>query len=165
MKRWYVVHTQQNGEARAVLNLKRQGFETYMPRHIKQRRHARRTERVPRPLFPRYIFVRLDLDQDRWRSVYGTFGVSHLISHGNEPVPVPEGIVEDIRAHENSDGFVELDLPEFESGQKVEVVEGPMTMHTGLFQHMADNRRVVLLLELLGRSVRVTIPRAAVVAA
>ncbi len=165
MKRWYVVHTQQNGELRAALNLERQGFEPYLPRQIRQRRHARRTEQIARPLFPRYIFVHLDLDQDRWRSVYGTFGVSHLISNGNEPVPVPEGIVEDLQAHENSAGFVELDLPAFKIGQKVEVVEGPMTMHTGLFQHMTDNQRVVLLLELLGRPVRVTMPRAAVIAA
>lgn len=165
MKHWYVVHTQQNGELRAALNLERQGFEAYMPRHMKQRRHARRTEQVARALFPRYIFVHLDLDRDRWRSVYGTFGVSHLISNGNEPVPVPEGIVENIRAHENSAGFVELDLPAFRAGQVVEVVEGPMTAHRGLFQHMTDNQRVVLLLDLLGRPVRVTMPRAAVIAA
>lgn len=165
MKRWYVVYTQPNGELRAVLNLKRQGFGAYVPHCLKERRHARRTERVARPLFPRYVFVHLDLETDRWRSVYGTFGVSDFIGNGSGPVPVPEEIIEEIRAHEDNSGLVVLDLPAFRRGQKVEIVEGPMTTQTGLFQHMTDNQRVVLLLELLGRFVRVTMPRAAVTAA
>lgn len=165
MKRWYVVHTQPNGELRAVLNLQRQGFDTYLPRCLKERRHARKIERVARPLFPRYLFVRLDLETDRWRSVYGTFGVSDFVSNGSGPVPVPEDIIEDIRAHEDGSGVVVLDLPAFKPGQKVEIAEGPMTMQTGVFQHMTENQRVVLLLNLLGRQVRVTMPRGAVAAA
>ncbi|MEA2948325.1 MAG: transcriptional antiterminator RfaH, partial [Alphaproteobacteria bacterium] len=41
---WYVVHTQAQGEDRADLNLRRQGFATYLPRYLRARRHARRTE-------------------------------------------------------------------------------------------------------------------------
>jgi transcriptional antiterminator RfaH len=52
---WYVVHTQVQGEDRADLNLRRQGFVTYLPRYLRARRHARRTETVARPLFPRYL--------------------------------------------------------------------------------------------------------------
>ena len=66
-KRWYVVHTQPNGEGRANLNLRRQGFATYLPRYARRRRHARRQETVQRPLFPRYLFVGLDLARDEAR--------------------------------------------------------------------------------------------------
>ena len=58
---WYVVHTHPNGEARAEHNLRRQGFHTYLPRYLRRTRHARKTQLVPRPLFPRYVFVALDL--------------------------------------------------------------------------------------------------------
>ena len=75
MKRWYVVHTRPNGELRAAHNLERQGFKTYLARYIKERRHARKVERIQQPLFPRYVFVNLDTDTDRWRSILGTFGV------------------------------------------------------------------------------------------
>ena len=74
--RWYVVHTQVLGEDRADLNLRRQGFETYLPRYLRTRRHARRVETVARPLFPRYLFVAMDVARDRWRAVQSTFGVA-----------------------------------------------------------------------------------------
>ena len=98
MIHWYVVNTQPNGEERARLNLERQGFDVYLPRYLKHRRHARRIERVRRPLFPRYLFVRFDPDTAQWRSINGTFGVAHLVSHGNQPVPVPDNIVDAIQA-------------------------------------------------------------------
>ena len=59
--RWYVVQTQANAEHKAVAHLGRQGFTTYLPRYLKRRRHARRVDIVPRPLFPRYLFVSIDV--------------------------------------------------------------------------------------------------------
>lgn len=165
MKRWYVAYTQANGEGRAALNLQRQGFEAYLPCYSKERRHARRIERISRPLFPRYIFVRFDIDNDQWRSVNGTFGISHLVSHGNMPLPIPEEIIEDIQRHENKDGLFVMRVPVYQPGQRLEVVEGPLAMHRGRFKRMTDDERVVLLLDLLGRQVRVTMPHIAVTAA
>jgi transcriptional antiterminator RfaH len=53
MQRWYVVHTQSYQEARAELNLRRQGFEVWLPLSRRRRRHARRIDTVLAPLFPR----------------------------------------------------------------------------------------------------------------
>jgi transcriptional antiterminator RfaH len=157
MKRWFVVQTQPNGEMRANINLARQGFEAYLPRYLRQRRHARKVEQVARPLFPSYLFVRLDTERERWRSVNGTFGVSHLVSQGDAPISIPEGVIDAIRARENESGLVEMLPPTFQPGQRLEILEGPMALCTGLFQQMSDSERVVLLLDLLGRQVRVTI--------
>jgi transcriptional antiterminator RfaH len=71
--RWYVVHIRAQGENRADLNLRRQGFVTYLPRHLRTRRHTRRIETVARPLFPRYLFVAMDIARDRWWAVQSTF--------------------------------------------------------------------------------------------
>src|SRR5882724_10664674 len=105
---WYVVHTRAQGEDRADFNLRRQGFATYLPRYLRARRHARRTETVARPLFPRYLFVALDVARDRWLTVQSTFGVSSLVIVGNDPVPLPAGVVDEIRAREGEQGFVRL---------------------------------------------------------
>ena len=67
--RWYVVQTQVHAENRAAANLLRQGYEVYLPRYLKRRRHARRVETVPMPLFPRYLFVAFDVMTARWRSI------------------------------------------------------------------------------------------------
>ena len=60
-QRWYVVQSQPNAELKAVAHLNRQGFATYLPRYLKRRRHARRVEIIAAPLFPRYLFVSIDL--------------------------------------------------------------------------------------------------------
>ena len=162
-KRWYVVHTQPNGEGRADLNLRRQGFATYLPRYARRRRHARRQEVVKRPLFPRYLFVALDLARDRWRAVHSTFGVNRLVLAGEEPLPVPESIVEEIRAREGADGLVALGLPAgVGPGSPVRLVDGIFADAKGVVERIADDRRVAVLLQLLGREVRVFVSPASV---
>ena len=50
---WYAVYTQPHAETKAAWHLNRQGFEIYVPRYLKRRRHARKIETVAVPLFPR----------------------------------------------------------------------------------------------------------------
>ncbi len=161
--RWYVVHTQAQGEARAECNLRRQGFTTYLPRYLRTRRHARRMDTVARPLFPRYLFVALDVARDRWRSIQSTFGVSNLVVIGNDPVPLPDGVMEEIRARESSEGFVRLGLPAgIRPGSPVRLLDGIFTDYHGELERCADEHRVTVLLKLLGRQVRVFVPAASV---
>jgi transcriptional antiterminator RfaH len=164
--RWYVVHTQPNGEGRADLNLRRQGFATYLPRYARGRRHARRNDVVVRPLFPRYLFVALDPARDRWRSIHSTFGVSHLIATGEEPVAVPDGVVDEIRGRETHDGYVRLGLPAgIRPGSAVRLIDGIFAEATGVLERIADANRVAILLQLLGREVRVFVSPACLGAA
>lgn len=164
--RWYVVHTQPNGEARADLNLRRQGFATYLPRYARGRRHARRHDVVARPLFPRYLFVALDPARDRWRSIQSTFGVSHLVAAGEEPVALPDGVVDEIRGRETQDGFVQLGLPAgVRPGSAVRLIDGIFAEATGVLERIADANRVTILLQLLGREVRVFVSPACLGAA
>jgi len=158
MRRWYVVHTHPQGESRALLNLQRQGFEAYLPRCRKWRRHARKSEIVAAPLFPRYLFVRLDRAQDRWRPIFSTFGVSGLVCRDSLPVPVPEGIIEAIAAREDAQKFVDLTRQaDFRRGDRVQVMAGPFADHIARFEGLSEQQHVVLLLELLGRTMRVEV--------
>ncbi|MGQ0663480.1 MAG: transcriptional activator RfaH [Pseudomonadota bacterium] len=164
--RWYVVHTQPQAEARALFNLLRQGFSAYLPRYAKRWRHAGRTEMRAAPLFPRYLFVALDLAVERWRPILSTIGVSHLVRHGDRPAPVPAGVVEAIHVHEDEAGLVRLAaVAPFRKGDRVRILDGTFAEQVGLFETACDRRRVVLLLELLGRQVRVLIPEGSIAAA
>jgi transcription antitermination factor NusG len=93
-ERWYAVHTLPFAEARAERQLHRQGFRTFQPKRHKTVRHARRLSTVEAPFFPRYLFIVLDLAHHQWRSVNGTFGVSRLVMRGDQPDPLPRGVVE-----------------------------------------------------------------------
>jgi len=163
---WHVVHTRPNDEERVVQNLVRQEFETFLPLYRRRIRHARRIETSTRPLFPRYLFVRFDPDIVRWRSINGTRGVVRLLCQDERPMAVPQGIVEAIRGRVDEAGFVRIDAARhFMSGQRILITDGAFAHSTGLFQQMTDNERVILLLDLLGRQVRVSVSAEVVAAA
>jgi transcriptional antiterminator RfaH len=164
--RWFVAHTHPHAEAKATAHLNRQGFEIYFPRYLKRRRHARRIETVAAPLFPRYLFVAVDLKAQRWRSIYSTVGVARLVCNGDEPTAVPDGVVEALKTREDANGFIKLEQrPPFRTGDKVRVLEGAFTSYLGLFEGMAERQRIAILLDLLGRKVRVVLDADLVAAA
>ena len=153
---WHVVQTQVNGEARASQNLLRQGYGIYLPRYLKRRCHARKIDFVAKPLFPRYMFVAIDSAVQRWRSIQSTQGVSHLVCNGDEPAVVPSRVVGALKAREDDRGFIRLETtPAFAPGDKVRVRAGAFMDSAGLFDGMGDHDRVAILLDLLGRKVRV----------
>lgn len=162
MNAWYVIHTHPNGERRALAHIIRQGFEAYLPRYLKRRRHARKTDTVRSPLFPRYLFVHMDPETCRWRALRSTVGVSNLVCVGDRPAPVPPGVVDEIRTQEDERGNVMLvNRAPLRPGDRVRVTAGAMADHIGIFEAPSDSQRVFLLLELLGRQVRVKMPTAA----
>jgi transcriptional antiterminator RfaH len=162
---WYVVQTQTHAENKAAANLVRQGFDIYLPRYQKRRRHARRTEIVPAPLFPRYLFVAVDMEMQRWRSIHSTYGITRLIRNGDEPAAVPDSVIEALRAREGENGFIELIRRRFETGSLVQIKEGAFASCLGLIEGMRDEDRVTVLLDLLGRKVRVNVDELSLTAA
>jgi len=164
--RWFVAHTHPHAEGKATAHLNRQGFEIYFPRYLKRRRHARRIETVAAPLFPRYLFVAVDLAAQRWRSIYSTVGVTRLVCHGDEPTPVPHGVVEALQSREDAEGFIKLERRVlFRAGDKIRVLDGAFSSCLGLFDGMAERERIAILLDLLGRKVRVVLDADLVAAA
>jgi transcriptional antiterminator RfaH len=163
---WHVVQTHVHAEAKAQLHLGRQGFETYLPRYLKRRRHARRTETVAAPLYPSYLFVTFNPAIHRWRSIQSTVGVTRLVCNGDMPATMDDAIVKGLKGRENAQGFIELARrPQFVAGDTVRVREGVFSDCLGLFESMGDRERVAILLDLLGRKVRVLLDEELVVAA
>lgn len=162
MNEWFAAHTQTKSEEKAAQHLIRQGFGVYLPRYMKRRNHARKIDYIAAPLFPRYIFVAMDIAKAQWRAISSTVGISHLICNGNKPVAIPESIINSIREKENESGYIRVAEKEsFHEGQAVDIVSGPFQDLTGIFQAMSDSERVMVLLEVLGRHVKARIPLSA----
>src|SRR5918994_398755 len=123
-ERWYAAQTLYRRESGAEMQLKAQGFASFLPQITRTLRHARQLRTVRTPLFPSYVFVRLDLERDRWRSVNGTYGVARLVMADGRPVPVPTGVVESLLDLRDATGVVRLDH-DLSVGQRVEVIAGP----------------------------------------
>jgi transcriptional antiterminator RfaH len=163
---WHVVQTHVRAEAKAQMHLIRQGFDTYLPRYLKRRRHARRTDIIAAPLYPSYLFVSFGTGIHRWRSVHSTVGVARLVSNGDMPAAIDGSIISGMKAREDAQGFIQLERPpRFTSGDKIRVREGVFCDCLGLVDRMSDRERVAILLDLLGRKVRVVLDEEFVVAA
>jgi transcriptional antiterminator RfaH len=160
---WYAVHTRPQAELQALENLLRQGYQAYLPRYRTQISHARRLQTVLRPLFPRYLFAGIDRAAMRWRPVLSTIGVSDVIRAGDEPAPLPAGLVERMQEQEAAGAFEALVRQRsLRLGDLVRVTAGAIEDMIGRLVELHDQDRVVVLLELLGRSVRTERETAAV---
>ena len=163
MTAWYAVYTRAKSESLAQEHLRRQGYEVYLPSHMKRRRHARRSDFVRVPLFPRYLFVAIDRLQQRWSPIRSTVGVYDLVRRGDLPAEVPEGLVEELQAREHDGGFDhDAQIQKIKLGDSVRIAAGPFADLVGRFYGVASEERVFVLLDLLGRSVKAQLPSTAI---
>jgi transcription elongation factor/antiterminator RfaH len=163
-ERWFLAHTQPRNEIKAQFHLRAQGFRTYVPHFLKTVRHARQLRTVRNPLFPRYLFVILDLERDRWLSIRSTIGVSSLFVCDGRPVPVPAGIVESLIERTDEFQVTRLDV-ELAQGQAVRILTGPFADFVGTLDRLDTNGRVRVLLEIMGSTVPVAVQRSSLAAA
>lgn len=163
---WIAVNTHANAEELAQVNIERQGYDCYCPRILTTRRHARKTHKVLRPLFPGYLFVRIDPERDRWQSINSSRGTRTVVSFSDRPSPVPEEFVRGLKALEDKDG---LNLPpareRFKEGQKVRCRGGALNDLVGKIISVDEKDRIWALMELLGGKVRVRLTSQEVVVA
>lgn len=159
--RWYAVVSHGGQERLARHHLERQGFEVYLPMRAPLRANRKAG---PRPLFPRYLFVSVDLATPGWRAIYSTIGVHTVMMAGSgesaRPKAVPGGVIEAIQARE-VDGLVILKPEEkpvpFKKGETVAVRGGPLAGLNAIFMEAVDAKRCHLLVSFMGRDSRTTI--------
>jgi transcriptional antiterminator RfaH len=159
MARWYVIRSKPRCESTAQTHLERQGFRTYFPRILQPTRvRGRWLDRIE-PLFPRYLFLQLDVEKQALAPVRSTVGVTDIVRFGAEYATVLDEIVQDLMdSAERETGLHQLREPLFERGVHVRVSEGPFSGLEGAFECHEGEERVLILLEVLGRQTRVRIP-------
>lgn len=161
MHAWYVVHTKPRKESVAEINLERQGFETYLPWFKRIARQRGAWKEVLEPLFPRYLFLRVDTSQQTVAPIRSTLGVTTLVTFGNRLIPVSDALVDGLRRNADAQtGVHTRPKQDFAAGQSVAVMAGPFEGLQGVFDTASGEQRVAILLDVLGESTRVIIERA-----
>lgn len=161
---WYVLSVQPRKECYVQQQLLAHGYQFAYPRYRKSIRHARRTRMVSRPLFPGYMFIRLDLDSDNWRLAHRVPGSIGLVKFANRPSPLPAEFVAKFIHNLDDDGTIQLN-PSLKLGDRVQAIGGPFDRCMGEVVNMTDNERVKVLMSALNRKVEMTLPRKTVVVA
>jgi len=165
MERWYVVYTQSRAEERALAHLHNQGFQCFLPRLQRLKRHARRTVAALEPLFPRYVFAQFDSTTTRWRTINGSRGVVGLLMQGHDPLPVANDVVERLLKSADAESIVPATaLSVLYKGRKVCIVSGALQGQIAEVEALATNgmARVRLLMSLLGHVATLHVPAHAI---
>jgi transcriptional antiterminator RfaH len=150
-RRWFALYTNPHKEYLVQGLLRDKRVEVYLPEAPVVVR--RRDRREKKPFFPHYLFARLDLNDDRMAEVRWMPGVRHIVSAGEQPVPVPDEVVSYIRHRLATLVRIEPEGP-FKKGDLVHIVHGPFEGLDAVFdQRLSPERRVRVLLDLMGRLV------------
>lgn len=155
---WYLVHTKPRQETKALLNLEQQGYPCYLPLISVEKLRRGKVQRVSEPLFPRYLFIRLDSSEEgrSWAPIRSTIGVSTLVQFGGQPAKVNDVLIEQLQAHKEARPTSTL----FSPGEMVHITNGPFAGLDAIYQCSDAEQRSLVLLELLHKQVKMQIDTA-----
>lgn len=153
---WYLLQSKPHQEQRALENLRNQGFECFMPLYLRERLRRGRREKAEDPLFPRYIFIRLDSIASNWHVLRSTYGVTHIVRFGEQPARVPDAVIEAIAKRQSASVQI------FQPGDQVCITDGVFAGLEGVFEQNDGEARVLILMELMAKQQRLSFPLDAV---
>jgi transcriptional antiterminator RfaH len=160
VENWYAVCCKPRQEAIAEENLLRQGYRVYLPRIRSERRRQGQWTNIVEPLFPRYLFIRVDPTLRSTAPVRSTRGAIGLVRFGGQPAEIPEAVIEAIMQREAPESGLHQDnRPMFCAGEPVRLEEGPLAGMEGIFIEKDGEKRVIVLLELLGKANQIKVNR------
>lgn len=151
---WYVLQSKPRQEERDLEHLRNQLFACYCPYHtVEKLRYGKRVS-LSQPLFPGYIFINLCKLTDNWHAIRSTRGVARLVTFANQPLAVPDDLIEHLRTQLEQQG----DEPLFTEGSPVIITGGPFKDLDAVFYKMDDQERVIVLLNVLQRQQQIRLP-------
>jgi transcriptional antiterminator NusG len=163
--RWYVVHTQsgyekkvkQNLEARTQsMNMEERIHEVVIPMEdVVEFKNGKKVV-VQKKVFPGYLLVRCELDDDSWYVIRNTPGVTGFVGQGAKPSPLPRKDVESFLQvkPEGDEPTTKRGKPklDYEMGETVRVKEGPFADFSGeIVEINEDQLKVKVLVNIFGR--------------
>jgi transcriptional antiterminator RfaH len=154
---WFLAQLKPNSVNIAERNLRRQGFELFLPLEEVTKRVNSKFVQKTRPLFPGYIFVSLEAAQGAWRTINSTYGITKLVSFGKSPAPVPSEIVTALQTRCDASGKL-VSPPALQPGDTIEVVAGPFADLIADIERIDADRRIWILLDIMGAKTKVAVP-------
>jgi transcriptional antiterminator RfaH len=151
-RNWYVAYSKPHKEEQVQLHLGLKGIESFFPR-LQLPGSVSRKKGIT-PLFPNYVFVRLDLATESHYVIWSP-GVKRIVSFGEAPIPLEDNVVEFLRERANTRGIIQAHS-QLIPGQQVEITGGPFDGFTGIIENPPNAKgRVKILLQLLSRQISV----------
>jgi transcription antitermination factor NusG len=153
---WFAIMVRTGREKTSTLLLENAGYECFLPVSKFTRRWSDRIKEIEVPLFPGYLFCRMD-PYSRL-PVLMTPGVIQIVGAGKTLIPVEE---EEIAAIQRvvKNGISTMPWPYLQVGHVARIEEGPLRGMTGIIVRIKSGMKLVLSVSLLQRSVAVEVDR------
>jgi transcription antitermination factor NusG len=153
---WFALRVKSRCEKVVATIAHNKGFEEFLPLYTSRRCWSDRVKSLELPLFPGYVFCRLN---PRYRLQLLTIpGALHFVGIGNAPIPIDDREIASIQTAVRS-GLSMEPCAFLEAGQRVRLDDGPLAGVEGIFVGTSKQQRIVVSLTLLKRSVAVVIER------
>jgi transcriptional antiterminator NusG len=159
MKRWYVIHTYSGYENKVKANLEHRVqatglqeriFQVVIPTEDVMEIRGGKKQVTQRRVFPGYVLVQMRLDDDSWYVVRNTPGVTGFVGSNTKPVPLSDQEVKNII--EKTTYEKPKPKTEFEEGQSVRVIDGPLADFTGTIAEInIDQNKLKVHVSIFGR--------------
>ena len=145
--KWLLVYTKAKEEQRAKTNLENQGFQTFLPMIAFVKMNRSKSTTVE-PMFPRYLFIKLNLEKDNWTLIKSTRGVSHIVVFGQRFAEIPDRVVAHLKSGaDKNDIFKQaIKRQEFEKGDTLIIAQGVFKDKEATFLSKKSKERVRILL-------------------
>lgn len=153
---WFAILVRTGREKTATLLLENAGYECFLPVSRSTRRWSDRTKLIEVPLFPGYLFCRMN--PHNRLTVLMTPGVIQIVGVGKTPIPVEEQEMDAIQRVQRS-GLSAMPWPYMQVGNVAQIWEGPLRGLTGIVVKIKSGVKLVLSVSLLQRSVAVEVER------
>lgn len=159
MEKWFLVQSKARDEVRAAQQLESQQLEVFLPTLVVERLRRGRRVAVSEPLFPGYLFVRFDPQFISLTSIQSTRGVARLVRFGSVPMPVPERLIAELKARGEAlaQRLLEGERPLPQGGDRVRIVDGPFQVLDAVFLESSGERRALVLVELIGKTMQLEV--------
>jgi transcription antitermination factor NusG len=156
--RWFAVWTKSRQEKVSAAMLESLGIKNFLPLRVESRQWSDRKQTVSVPLFSGYLFVRMSLIDGSKLRVLQVPGVAGMVGNSRGPLPIPDHQIEAIRTVvlQGLDCTVH---PLLEEGDQVRVVRGVLAGVEGRLVRMNSSSRLVISIDLIHRSLAVTVAR------
>ncbi len=153
-QRWFALRVKTRCEKLVGAMAHNRGFQEFVPLYRCRRRWSDRFKSVDLPLFPGYVFCRLI--PERRLPLVTIPGVMHFVGLGRVPVPIEDAEIAAIQTAVGS-GLAVEPWPYLTVGQRVRVQYGALAGLEGILVELCKQRRIVVSVNLLQRSVGVEI--------
>ncbi len=157
--KWYVVHTYSGHEQKVAITLKQRVaslgmtdkiLDILVPTQDKIEIRDGKKSTIKEKIFPGYILVRMELNDESWLAVRSTQGVTSFVGIGNKPTPLPESEVEVIKK------YMSMEAPRFKAkfsiGEAVRIADGPFAEFLGTISEIDEEKgKLKVLVSIFGR--------------